>query len=89
MGLHSLGLPFLLLQGQGVLIWGLSASPTFPVKSQQGFNPLPQNRRECLKVSNGDLQPPPTLPANLPSAPQVPAGEEVEFGGAKSVGWRH
>lgn len=31
MGLDSPGLPFLLLHGQGGLIWGLSASPTFPV----------------------------------------------------------
>lgn len=33
MGLDSLGLLFLLLQGQGGLIWGLSASPHFPVNS--------------------------------------------------------
>lgn len=33
MGLDSLSPPFLLLQGQGGLIWGLSASPRFPVNS--------------------------------------------------------
>lgn len=54
MGLDSLGLLFLLLQGQGGLIWGLSASPHFPVKLT-GSCPAPQTRRECLKVSNGDL----------------------------------
>lgn len=32
-GLDSLGPPFLLLQGQEGLMWGLSASPTLPVNS--------------------------------------------------------
>lgn len=88
MGLDSLGSPFLLPQGQG-LIWGLSASPTLPVNSLQGLVLLPQTRRECLRFSNGDLQPPPTLPANHPSAPQVSEGEEVGCGRTTSVVWRH